>query len=102
MNCHLRLLQGISVQSLKPQFWAPLRNAAERVSGLMFFLSPLFFAALCGCGCQVCAQSGTITAEALQSVPGSTEEQAAPRWGKCTSGKSNTLFLLWTSFMPLY
>lgn len=41
-----------------------------------------------GLRCQVCAQSGTITPEALQSVPGSTEEQAAPRWGECTSGKS--------------
>lgn len=45
-----------------------------------------------GGACQVCSQSRTISAEALQSVPGSTEEQAASRWREGTSGKVNFFF----------
>lgn len=56
------------------------------------FLFSLLFCVYWGLQCQLCAQSGTSTSEALQSVPGSTEEQAAPCWRKCTGGKNNVLF----------
>uniref|UniRef100_G3NVB8 Vacuole membrane protein 1 n=1 Tax=Gasterosteus aculeatus aculeatus TaxID=481459 RepID=G3NVB8_GASAC len=52
-----------------------------------FFGATLIGKAIVKMHIQVCAQSGTITPEALQPVPGSTEEQAAPRRRKCTSGR---------------
>ncbi|CAI5694165.1 unnamed protein product [Oreochromis niloticus] len=51
-----------------------------------FFGATLIGKAIIKMHIQVGAQTRAISPEALQAVPGSTKEQAAPCWRKCTSG----------------